>query len=222
MATKPKVQGDDDAGSPPRKRLNRPDGSFMTKAEQEAAYAAAEAVRNGTTIVPETAPERDDADDDERLTRDQEQREDDIHDDYDDDWEVPDILDAPPARPGFAQRWVRTTLEGKDDPRNVAKRMNERWRPRRADTVPKGYHAPTIQHGEYAGYIGVEGVVLMERPEKVQNAVRKRNRDMARAQMQGVENDLHKIHDPHSGYGQPTLSNRSKVQRGRPVVADDD
>lgn len=201
MANAQAVNG---AGRPPRKsRTNRNRGPKAAQA-----------------VTPD--PFEDDDDDAERLSRDQEARTDEVHEDYDDDWTPPELLDAPPARPGYVQRWIRTTVHGVGDPRNVAKRMNQRWMPRKPETVPKGYHVPTIQHGQYAGCIGIEGNVLMERPEKIQNKQRRLNREMAEFQMRGVEQDLHRVHDPSSGLGQPSLRAKSEVVRGKPRVADDD
>ena len=38
-------------------------------------------------------------------------------------WKPPSLLDAPEARPGMVQRWVATSIQGKDTPDNVYKRM---------------------------------------------------------------------------------------------------
>lgn len=42
-------------------------------------------------------------------------------------WQPPALLDAPDARPGMVQRWVATSIQGKDTPDNVYKRMREGW-----------------------------------------------------------------------------------------------
>ena len=75
-------------------------------------------------------------------------------------WTPPALLDAPDARPGFIQRWVATTIQGKDTPDNVYKRMREGWEPRKASTV-KDQKFPTINHGQWAGCIGIEGMLLV-------------------------------------------------------------
>ena len=38
-------------------------------------------------------------------------------------WKPPSLLDAPEARPGYVQRWVATSIQGKESPDNVYKRM---------------------------------------------------------------------------------------------------
>tara|TARA_R100000030_G_scaffold82039_1_gene64781 strand:+ start:97 stop:579 length:483 start_codon:yes stop_codon:yes gene_type:complete len=80
-------------------------------------------------------------------------------------WKPPALLDAPEARPGYVQRWVATSIQGKDTPDNVYKRMREGWEPRSADTV-KSKLFPTINHGQWEGCIGIEGMLLCEMPEE--------------------------------------------------------
>ena len=80
-------------------------------------------------------------------------------------WTPPALLDAPEARPGMVQRWVATTIQGTDTPDNVYKRMREGWEPRKASTV-KDQKFPTINHGQWAGCIGIEGMLLCEMPKE--------------------------------------------------------
>ena len=80
-------------------------------------------------------------------------------------WKPPSLLDAPEARPGYVQRWVATSIQGKDTPDNVYKRMREGWEPRSADTV-KSKLFPTINHGQWTGSIGIEGMLLCEMPKE--------------------------------------------------------
>ena len=37
-------------------------------------------------------------------------------------WKPPSLLDAPTPRPGYTQRWIATSIQGKDTPDNVYKR----------------------------------------------------------------------------------------------------
>ena len=64
-------------------------------------------------------------------------------------WKPPSLLDAPAPRPGYTQRWIATSIQGKETPDNVYKRMREGWSPRKADTV-KDKLFPTINHGQCA------------------------------------------------------------------------
>jgi hypothetical protein len=91
----------------------------------------------------------------------------DIHAEEAKPWVRPTSLDAPPPRPGFVQRWIRVGMNGKDDPTNTSRKFREGWKPRPASSIPASYHAPTIQHGNWSGCIGVEGMLLCEMPEKM-------------------------------------------------------
>ena len=81
-------------------------------------------------------------------------------------WQPPAVLDAPPAREGFRQRWVSTSILGVEVPHHTVRRLREGWVPRSKDTVAKDFPVPTIAHGQYEGFIGVEGMILCELPEE--------------------------------------------------------
>ena len=104
-------------------------------------------------------------------------------------WTPPALLDAPDARPGFIQRWVATTIQGKDTPDNVYKRMREGWEPRKASTV-KDQKFPTINHGQWAGCIGIEGMLLCEMPQEKHQAMKDYYRGKSRDQNEALTGEL--------------------------------
>ena len=114
-------------------------------------------------------------------------------------WRPSNLLEAPEARPGMAQRWVATMVLGQETPTNVAKRLREGWVPRDPKTVKEIQHFPTIEHGRFAGHIGIEGMVLCEMPKEM---VKQRNEyyaNMTDNLMRSVENDMNRAETP----GQP-------------------
>ena len=84
-------------------------------------------------------------------------------------WRPSNLLEAPEPRPGYKQRWIATMVLGQETPTNVAKRLREGWQPRDPKTVKNAQHFPTIEHGKFAGYIGIEGMLLCEMPEEMVN-----------------------------------------------------
>jgi hypothetical protein len=78
----------------------------------------------------------------------------------------------PPARAGMDQRWIRTELGGKFDPTNWARKQREGWKARPADSVPKDFPVPRIDQGKLAGCIGIEGMILCERPLAMSSVAR--------------------------------------------------
>ena len=87
-----------------------------------------------------------------------------VHPEEDKPWVRGASLDMPPARSGMDQRWIRVSIGGRDDATNWARKQREGWRPRAASSVPEDFPVPKIDQGKFAGFIGIEGNVLCERP----------------------------------------------------------
>ena len=104
-------------------------------------------------------------------------------------WQPASLLDAPPPRPGMVQRWVGTSILGKETPDNVYKRQREGWIPRPADTVGD-FPIPTINHGQWQGLIGVEGMVLCEMPEEKHRSMKAYYNGKNDSQNESISNDL--------------------------------
>ena len=153
---------------------------------------------------------------DQNLT--EEQFDEDIDGEY--GWAPPSALQAPPPRPGYVQRWIRVEQAGTPDTKNVSSKYREGWRPRDPATVPEGYFPPTLGHGDFGGYVGVEGMVLCEMPKKVHKQRQDYYRGRIRGQEQAINSDLFK----ETG-GQVQSGSKSRVTRGRspqPAAADDE
>ena len=134
-------------------------------------------------------------------------------------WSPPAVLDAPKARPGYVQRWVATTILGKETPHNEYKRMREGWEPRKSDTV-KEQHFPTINHGQWVGCIGIEGMLLCEMPEEKHKAMKSYYNDKSQQQNDALSGELDSL---GRRVGQPIYQDRqSSTSRGRPMSAMED
>jgi len=164
-----------------------------------------------------------------RTTRANEQREATpvrpVHD-YQDEIEPNTLLGTThiPARPGMSQRWIRTTAAGIDDPNNVARKWNQGWRPRAADSVPEGHAVPTITDRRYGNVIGIEGNILMEIPTEQLRRRRLAIEAQTRAQMEAADNDPFSDTRPVRGFGRPTRveqGHQTRTGRNALRVADD-
>mgnify|MGYP003661555287 FL=1 len=134
-------------------------------------------------------------------------------------WKPPSLLDAPEARPGYVQRWVATSIQGKESPDNVYKRMREGWEPRPADTV-KAELFSTINHGQWAGSIGVEGMLLCEMPEERHHQMRDYYSGKNDELNESIAGDLEAL---GRRSGQPIYQERkSETSRGRSLSAASD
>tara|TARA_R100000664_G_scaffold11944_1_gene19211 strand:- start:5661 stop:6140 length:480 start_codon:yes stop_codon:yes gene_type:complete len=107
-------------------------------------------------------------------------------------WKPPSLLDAPEPRQGMVQRWIATSIQGKETPDNVYKRMRAGWNPRPSDTVSDKRY-PTINHGQWAGCIGVEGMLLCEMPVEKHRAMKDYYSGKNAEQNESVANDLEKL-----------------------------
>lgn len=125
-----------------------------------------------------------------------------VHTMSDTPWTHAASLDAPPPRPGFVQRWIRVTLEGDDDPTNVSRKFRDGWRPRLASTVPPGSTPPSISSGRFAGCIGVEGMLLCERPEKMAAKHAAAINEKTRRITEGIEAELQAQSHPNMAISQ--------------------
>ena len=171
---------------------------------------------------PRTVP----VDDRMRVSRNQDAREGQpTHEvrDEDSQWTNPMMTAAPPARPGYEQRWVRLSVMGVDDVSNVVRKQNEKWSPRRADSVPMGYFVATIPHERYGNIIHNGDMMLMERPIEIGNKQRAFYKKMTRHLTQSVEGYLAQAAPGGKGFGAAGVSEFSrKVSKGKaPRIQDD-
>ena len=134
-------------------------------------------------------------------------------------WKPPSLLDAPEARPGYVQRWVATSIQGKESPDNVYKRMREGWEPRPAESVKSKLY-PTINHGQWAGSIGIEGMLLCEMPEEIARQKQDYYSGKNEEQNESIAGDLDAL---GRRSGQPIYQERkSETSRGRSLSAASD
>lgn len=138
-------------------------------------------------------------------------------------WIRPSSLEAPEAREGMTQRWVRHSFRGEADPKNLNRKYREGWRFRDPKTLPEDWQIFAVHANKKEGYIQVDDLVLMEIPTKV---LKKREEAMNRQtamQMNAVNNDLeraqvagHPIHqDSRTTVSHPAV-------RVQPQVADNE
>ena len=134
-------------------------------------------------------------------------------------WKPPSLLDAPESRPGMVQRWIATSIQGRETPDNVYKRMRAGWNPRPADSV-KDKRYPTINHGQWAGSIGVEGMLLCEMPEETFGKMKDYYLGRSREQNESIPGELDAL---GRNSGLPIFQERkSTTSQGRDVSVMDD
>jgi hypothetical protein len=98
----------------------------------------------------------------------------------------PSSLEAPPAREGMTQRWVRQSILGKADPKNLNRSWREGWRPRDPATLDEDWRIYANFADKDEGMIVVDDLILMEIDSGV---LAQRKRAIERST---VEHDLEK------------------------------
>lgn len=110
-------------------------------------------------------------------------------------WRPPSQLDAPPPPEGYHHRWIRESVMGYDDRKNLSARLREGFELVRADEYPE-FEAPTVQDGKHAGTIGVGGLVLARFPIESRQQRNSFYSQQTTDQMTAVDNDLMREQHP--------------------------
>lgn len=105
-------------------------------------------------------------------------------------WVRPSSLTAPEPRQGMTQRWVRKSLFGADDPKNLNRSWREGWRPRSPDTLPEDWRIYATFADKNEGMIVVDDLILMEIDSSILAARKEAIRKATAMQIESVEHDL--------------------------------
>jgi len=122
-------------------------------------------------------------------------------------WRPPSQLDAPNPPEGFVHRWIRESVMGYDDKKNLSARLREGFELVRADEYPD-FEAPTVQDGKHAGVIGVGGLVLVRFPLETKQQRTDYYSQQTADQMNAVDNDLMREQHPSMPISKPDRQSR--------------
>ena len=110
-------------------------------------------------------------------------------------WRPPESLPSPDDRPGWAHRWIRTSILGSGDPSNISSKLREGYEPCKAEEYPElMMHAST--DGRFKGNIEVGGLVLCRIPSEFMSQRNEHFAKINKAQMDSVDNTYMKDNDP--------------------------
>lgn len=105
-------------------------------------------------------------------------------------WIRPSSLEAPPARKGMTQRWVRKSVRGADDPKNLNRSWREGWRPRPPDSLPHEWRVYADFADKSEGMIVVDDLILMEIDSEILAQRKVATERATEMQIRSVEHDL--------------------------------
>jgi hypothetical protein len=132
-------------------------------------------------------------------------------------WRPPSKLDAPPARPGYVNRWVRWRSGNDEDAEHFEDMLDEGWRPVKRSRVRRVHELTASVHGKNGQYYVKRGLILMELPETLQVQRNRYFRQQQKQMNRGVDQSLFKINSRVMPLLQPERSTRvtQRARRGR-------
>ena len=110
-------------------------------------------------------------------------------------WRPPEALPSPDDRPGWKHRWIRVSMLGTPDAKNISSSFREGYEPVKADEYPElMMHA--VEDGRFKGSVEVGGLVLCRIPSEFLVDRAKYYDAQNRANMESVDNTFMKDNHP--------------------------
>ena len=131
-------------------------------------------------------------------------------------WENPSNLPSPDPQPGWVFRYIRTSLLGKADNPNVSKKFREGWEPCRSEDHPELHVHMMDYKSEWAdkGNLEIGGQLLCKMPKEKAEARDAYFQDVAKNQMESVDNVYFKDQDSRMATKQ-VFERKSKTTFGK-------
>ena len=132
-------------------------------------------------------------------------------------WRLPSRLDAPPARAGYRNRWVRFRAGNDEDAEHFEEKLEEGWRPVKRSRTRQVHELTATTHGKYGGYYVKRGLILMEIPESLEIQRDRYFKQVQKDMNRGVDRNLFKINHRVMPLMQPERKSRvtTVARRGR-------
>ena len=110
-------------------------------------------------------------------------------------WRAPDLLPTPDHRPGWKHRWVRVSIYGQQDAKNISSSLREGYEFCKSEDYPElMMHAVT--EGRFTGNIEVGGLMLARIPAEFMKQRSEYYDNMNRSQVESVDNTFMRGSDP--------------------------
>jgi len=110
-------------------------------------------------------------------------------------WAPAQLLPTPTPQPGWAFRWVRTSIMGVFDPTNVSAKFREGWEPCKAEEHPE-IPTQSDQNSRFKGNIEIGGLLLCKIPQEFMDQRAAHYRRANDNQIEAVDNSFMKASDP--------------------------
>jgi hypothetical protein len=110
-------------------------------------------------------------------------------------WMPPELLPEPDKEAGYAYRWIRVSMLGQADPRNLSTKLREGWEPVRIEEQPK-FSLLVDPSSRFKDNIEIGGLLLCKAPEEFVEQRSGYYQNQTQAQTEAVDNNLMRQSDP--------------------------
>ena len=117
-------------------------------------------------------------------------------------WQPPSSLETPTPPDGYKFRWIRESVRGYEDNKNVIGRIRQGYELVRADEYPN-FDFPTESDGKHKGIVSVGGLLLAKVPLEIAAERDEYYSDQTERQQEAVDNDLLKEQHPSMPINKP-------------------
>ena len=104
-------------------------------------------------------------------------------------WRPPELLPEPDKQAGYMYRWIRVSMLGAADPRNISSKIREGWEPVRAEEQPR-FKLLIDPNSRYPDNIEIGGLLLCKTPEEFVKQRAEYYAQQTQAQTDAVDNNL--------------------------------
>jgi hypothetical protein len=110
-------------------------------------------------------------------------------------WVQPTALPEPDKQPGYSYRWIRVTLDGKSDERNISSKFREGWEPVKLEEQPQ-YKMMVDVGTKLTDQVRIGELLLCKMPQEFVEQRAAHFDKVARDNMDAVDNNLMRESDP--------------------------
>ena len=110
-------------------------------------------------------------------------------------WMPPELLPEPDKQEGFEYRWIRVSMNGQADPRNISAKLREGWEPVTVEEQPK-FKLLVDPNTRFKDGIEIGGLLLCKTPKEFVEQRNKYYQDLTDSQTRAVDNSFMRENDP--------------------------
>jgi len=104
-------------------------------------------------------------------------------------WAPPELLPEPDKQPGYKYHWVRISLNGQADPRNLSAKLREHWEPVAVEEQPQ-FKLLVDPNSRFKDNIEIGGLLLCKAPQELVDQRNSYYVKQSDSQIEAVDNNL--------------------------------